>query len=68
MRDWKPGDIFEVPCPWCGGRVEFFKDEPRQKCPDCKRPVKNPKINTGCLEWCPFAKECAGVQKDVDKT
>jgi uncharacterized protein (DUF983 family) len=69
MRDWKPGDIFEILCPWCNeGKVEFFKDEPRRKCPECGKPVKNPRIDMGCLEWCPFAKECVGVQKDADKT
>ena len=69
MRDWKPGDIFEVMCPWCKeAKVEFFKDEPRLKCPSCGRPVKNPKISIGCLEWCPFAKKCVGVQKDAEQT
>ena len=35
QRFWKPGDIFEVKCPGCGGAVEFFKDEPKLKCPKC---------------------------------
>jgi hypothetical protein len=65
MRDWKPGDIFEATCPWCNeGKVEFFKDEPRRKCPKCGRPVKKPTHRYGM----PYAKECVGVQKYADKT
>jgi uncharacterized paraquat-inducible protein A len=71
MRDWKPGDIFEVTCPWCAiGKVEFFKDEPRRKCPVCEMLVKNPKIDMGCLEHCPYANQCVqeGVRQDVSNT
>jgi ribosomal protein S27E len=66
-REWKPGDIFEVECPWCHkAKVEFFKDEPRRKCGGCGKPVKNPKLDFGCAKWCPYAKECIGVQKEED--
>lgn len=62
-REWKPGDIFEIYCPWCGkGRIEFFKDEARRKCPICQLPVKNPKMDMGCAEYCPYAEACLGVQ------
>ena len=27
---WKPGDIFDVCCPQCEGKIEFFKDEVRK--------------------------------------
>ncbi|MBC2745136.1 MAG: HD domain-containing protein [Desulfosarcina sp.] len=30
---WKPGAIYEVPCPNCGVNVEFFKDDTARKCP-----------------------------------
>lgn len=69
MRDWKPGDIFDVTCPWCKqATVEFFKDESRRNCPACHKPIKNPRIDMGCLKWCPFSKECQGVQRDDKKT
>jgi HD superfamily phosphodiesterase len=61
QRFWKPEDIFEVQCPGCGGAVEFFKDEPKLKCHECKQMVVNPKIDLGCAEWCQYAEQCLGV-------
>jgi len=61
QRFWKPGDIFEVKCPGCGGPIEFFKDEPKLKCRNCARVVVNPKIDLGCAEWCQYAEQCLGV-------
>lgn len=55
---WKPGDIFEVNCPECGGKVEFFKDDVARKCKNCGRKIKNPKLDLGCVEWCQYADEC----------
>ena len=60
MRFWKPGDIFDAPCPQCGGRVEFFKDEVRRKC-RCGHLLLNPKLDFGCAEWCPYAEQCVGT-------
>ncbi|MCK4763436.1 MAG: hypothetical protein KAW12_14650 [Candidatus Aminicenantes bacterium] len=60
QRYWKPGDIFDVKCPNCGTEIEFWKDEPRHYCPGCEKPVRNPKIDTGCAEWCKYADECIG--------
>jgi hypothetical protein len=59
MRFWKPGDIFETPCPKCGGKVEFFKDEVRRKC-GCGHLMVNPKLDFGCAEWCQYAEQCTG--------
>ena len=59
-RNWKPGDIFEVPCPRCGAAIEFFKDETRRRCRSCKAMVPNPKLDLGCAEWCAYADECVG--------
>ena len=64
QRFWKPEDVFEVTCPVCGAVVEFFKDEPALKCPSCGRTVANPKIDTGCLEWCRYAKECSALPSE----
>ncbi len=61
QRFWKPGDIFEVKCPGCGGPIEFFKDEPKLKCRKCGQMVVNPKIDLGCAEWCQYAEQCVGV-------
>jgi HD superfamily phosphodiesterase len=60
MKFWKPGDIFDTPCPKCGGRVEFFKDEVRRKC-RCGHEMVNPKMDFGCAQWCQYAEQCIGV-------
>jgi len=65
MRFWKPGDIFDAPCPQCGRRVEFFKDEVKRKC-RCGHEIVNPKLDFGCAQWCPYAEQCVGaVPEDV---
>jgi hypothetical protein len=65
MRFWKPGDIFDAPCPQCGKRVEFFKDEVKRKC-RCGHEIVNPKLDFGCAQWCPYAEQCVGaVPEDV---
>jgi HD superfamily phosphodiesterase len=60
MRLWKPGDIFDTPCPKCGGKVEFFKDEVRRKC-HCGHEIVNPKLDFGCAHWCLYAEQCVGT-------
>ena len=55
---WKPGDIFEVSCPKCNVKIEFFKDDSSRKCPECGEQYFNPKVKTDCLEYCPFADQC----------
>jgi hypothetical protein len=67
QRFWKPDDIFDIKCPSCGTLVEFWKDEPKLKCPKCKNVVSNPKINLGCAEWCPHGDECLGFYNGQDK-
>ena len=58
LRYWKPEDIFDVPCPFCGTEIEFWKDEPALFCPKCKKEIRNPKIDTSCAEWCKYTDEC----------
>ena len=65
-RYWKPGDIFEVSCPGCERKVEFFKDESRRKC-RCGQEVVNPKLDFGCAQWCQFAEQCIGVASGAAK-
>ena len=59
-RHWKPGDIFDKPCPKCGSTVEFFKDEPVRKCRKCGHRFVNPKMDFGCAAYCKFAEQCLG--------
>ena len=63
-RYWRPGDIFEVPCCTCGKPVEFFKDESRRKCPHCGYRMKNPKLDLGCAEHCPYGPQCIGAMEE----
>jgi HD superfamily phosphodiesterase/DNA-directed RNA polymerase subunit RPC12/RpoP len=60
-RFWKPEDIFEATCPYCGHKVEFWKDDPRRKCGHCGKEVRNPELDFGCAKWCRYAKECLGA-------
>ena len=57
-QHWKPDDVFEVPCPACGARAEFFKDDGTRKCRKCGRVLRNPRLDLGCAEWCPYAEKC----------
>lgn len=61
QSQWKPEDIHYVACWNCGVEVEIWKDEPMRRCPQCRRPVRNPNLQEGCEKWCPAAGECPGV-------
>jgi hypothetical protein len=67
MRYWKPGDIFDVPCPECGEIVEFMKDEVQRRCRKCGHRFNNPRIDLGCLEWCQYAERCVAGEHVADK-
>jgi hypothetical protein len=58
---WKPGAIFEVPCPECGKRVEFFKDDTARRCSHCGHRFVNPEMDFGCASYCPYAEQCLGT-------
>lgn len=60
---WKPEDAFEVECPNCKTVIEFFKDEPKRVCYNCKCEVTNPRVDFGCALWCPKAAECIGEER-----
>lgn len=68
MRYWKPEDIFELRCPYCGSEMEFFKDEPSLTCPSCHSEVRNPRIDLGCAKWCKFARDCLGPTAEASDT
>lgn len=59
-RYWKPGDIFEVDCPRCGSKLEFFKDESARRCRSCQTMVANPRMDFGCAAYCKYAEQCLG--------
>lgn len=59
-RYWKEDAIFEISCPFCGEKIEFFKDDTARKCPNCKKPVPNPKMDFGCAAYCKYAEVCLG--------
>ena len=63
MRYWQPEDIFDVSCPYCDNKIEFWKDEPMRICRKCSKEVRNPRIDMGCAEWCKFADQCLGKEK-----
>jgi len=57
---WDRDAIFDVACPSCGKTVEFFKDDAIRRCPHCHYRFRNPKLDLGCAEWCPYAEQCIG--------
>jgi len=61
MRYWRPDDISEGACPRCGEAIEFWKDDPRRRCPSCGAMVVNPNFDMGCAKWCQFADRCLGA-------
>lgn len=58
---WKPGAIFEVQCPKCNRRVEFFKDDTSRKCGNCGHRFVNPEMDFGCASYCQYAEQCLGT-------
>jgi DNA-directed RNA polymerase subunit RPC12/RpoP len=54
---WKPDDIYDVKCPSCGAKVEFWKDDSKRSC-KCGHRFLNPKRDLGCLEYCKYAEQC----------
>ncbi len=59
-RYWKPGSVFEITCPKCGGEIEFFKDEATRRCRQCGEKIVNPKMDFGCAAYCKYAEQCLG--------
>jgi len=59
-RYWTADAVFEVKCPKCGAREEFFKDEPTRRCKNCGEKLVNPHMDFGCAAYCKYARECLG--------
>ncbi|KXS56512.1 MAG: hypothetical protein AMR96_02420 [Candidatus Adiutrix intracellularis] len=64
---WKPDDIFDIVCPICGAKIEFFKDEGRRHCLGCGQVFTNPRLNVGCAKWCKFADKCLGLNPEINQ-
>ena len=58
MRYWKPGAIFDTPCPKCGNVLEFFKDEFYRRCKNCGSRISNPQMGFVCASSCQHAEQC----------
>jgi hypothetical protein len=50
-----------IRCPHCGVEVEIWTDEGRTVCPKCRKVVER-ETGQSCLDWCKYAKECAGEE------
>jgi DNA-directed RNA polymerase subunit RPC12/RpoP len=61
MKYWKADAIYEVDCPKCSSKVEFYKDDTNRKCPRCGHRFVNPQLDFGCAAYCRFAEQCLGT-------
>ena len=56
--------VYEITCPNCGYKVEFFFDDKSRLCPHCKTKLEksDEKLlqDFGCASWCSAAEECLG--------
>jgi predicted amidophosphoribosyltransferase len=48
-----------IKCSGCGYLIEFFSDELKRRCPQCKSEVRQDKLPC-CIDWCRAARECLG--------
>jgi len=51
-----------ISCAFCNSMNEIWTDETEIKCGHCGKTI-NRAMKTTCLDWCPSAKECIGVEK-----
>jgi len=51
-----------IDCPHCGREMEVWSDEPLTRCPHCRGLVLQSR-GASCLDWCPHAAECVGLEK-----
>jgi DNA-directed RNA polymerase subunit RPC12/RpoP len=58
-KDMRKLTVSYHPCPECGKPVEFFSDEMRIRCPNCKTMVYKERA-PNCIQWCQAAKDCLG--------
>ncbi|MBF0112686.1 MAG: HD domain-containing protein [Desulfamplus sp.] len=58
---WNKDAIFEIHCPECGVKMEFFKDDTSRLCRGCGKRVVNPNMDFGCAAYCQYAEQCIGT-------
>ena len=51
-QEWGFDAIFQIQCAHCGYPVEFFKDEIKRTCRQCKEEVVNDRKDFGCEREC----------------
>jgi hypothetical protein len=59
-QQWGFDAIYDIDCPKCGTAIEFFKDQVKQRCRQCREVVFNERMDLGCAKWCPSADSCVG--------
>jgi hypothetical protein len=52
----------EIKCFWCDTVSEIWSDEAEIVCKGCRKTVSR-EMRPTCIEWCPAAKECIGIEK-----
>ena len=55
---WTFDDLYDIPCPVCGNKVEFFRDDVVRRCGECRHLFRNPRLDLACAEWCAYAAQC----------
>ena len=50
-----------VRCPNCNEEVEIWSDEPLARCSSCGFWIAR-EIGASCLDWCPQAAQCVGLE------
>lgn len=52
----------EISCRHCGSEIEIWSDENEVRCRSCRKTTTR-MIDSDCLNWCTFAKECVGEDR-----
>jgi predicted amidophosphoribosyltransferase len=52
----------ELICSFCTKKNEIWTDEPDTICKGCGKTITRDMVPS-CIQWCPAAKECVGVEK-----
>ncbi len=52
----------ELICVFCSTANEIWSDESEMDCKSCGKLITR-EMKPTCLEWCPAAKECVGLEK-----
>jgi predicted amidophosphoribosyltransferase len=52
----------ELICAYCMHKNEIWSDESDTNCKKCGQTITRD-MKPSCLQWCPSAKECVGIEK-----